>query len=147
MPLDQLTSRTIQTANHLTSALHLIKYSHAAIMRSQKNTSTGEHPNQPRKLNFFNSKLAISESTTTTTTPSLHSLASQWWAEEAHEGSIVRNDENVRNIMRSAGWSFDEAVVDAEGKVTQPEGALLTNAKNAVEMLKAQGGVKSEHWV
>ena len=49
--------------------------------------------------------------------------------------------------MRSAGWSFDEAVVDAEGKVTQPEGALLTNAKKAVEVLKAQGGVKSEHWV
>jgi hypothetical protein len=33
--------------------------------------------------------------------------------------------------MRSAGWSFDESAVDAEGKVTQPEGALLTNAKKA----------------
>jgi hypothetical protein len=48
--------------------------------------------------------------------------------------------------MRSAGWSFDQAVVDDEGKVTQKEGTLLTNAKRAVEMLK-QGGVKSEHWV
>lgn len=90
----------------------------------------------------------FSESTasSTTTTPSLHSLASKWWAEEAHEGSIVRNDENVQKIMKSAGWSFDEAVVDAEGKVIQNEGTLLTNAKKAVEILK-QGGVKSEHWV
>ena len=46
--------------------------------------------------------------------------------------------------MRSAGWTFDEAV-DAEGKVTQLEGALLTNAEKAVGMLKTQGGVKSEH--
>ena len=49
MLLDQVTSRTIQTANHLTSALHLIEYSHADIMRSQKNTNTGEHLNQPKK--------------------------------------------------------------------------------------------------
>ena len=48
--------------------------------------------------------------------------------------------------MRSAGWSFDEAVVDAEGEVTRKEGTLLTNAKKAVEMLK-QGGAKSDHWV
>jgi len=126
MPLNLLTSMTIQTLNHLTSALHLIKYTHAAIMRSQ------------------NRNTAIPEESSTT--PSLHSLASQWWAQEAHEGSIVLNDENVRNIMRSSGWSFDEAVID-EGKVTRPEGPLLTNAKKAVEMLKEQGGVKSEHWV
>ena len=49
--------------------------------------------------------------------------------------------------MRSARWGFDEAVVDAKSKVTQPEGALLSNAKKAVEVLKAQGGAKSEHWV
>ena len=50
--------------------------------------------------------------------------------------------------MRSAGWGFDEAVIDAddEGKVIQKEGTLLTNAKKAVEILK-QGGVKSDHWV
>lgn len=78
--------------------------------------------------------------------PSLHSLATQWWAEEAREGSIVRNDENVRKIMKSAGWSFDEAVSDVEGKTKQEEGALLTNAKKAVESLKVQGGVRSEHW-
>ena len=48
--------------------------------------------------------------------------------------------------MRSAGWSFDEAVVDAEGKETQKEGTLLTNAKKAVEMMKL-GGTKSEHWI
>ena len=58
----------------------------------------------------------------------------------------MRNDENIQKIMRSAGWSFDEAVVDDEGKVIQKEGTLLTNAKRAVEMLK-QGGVKSDHWV
>ena len=75
-------------------------------------------------------------------------MASKWWAEEAQEGSIVRNDENVKRIMRSAGWGFDEAVIDAddEGKVIQKEGTLLTNAKKAVEILK-QGGVKSDHWV
>jgi hypothetical protein len=48
--------------------------------------------------------------------------------------------------MRSAGWSFDEAAIDDEGKEIQKEGILLTNAKKAVEMLK-QGGVKSEHWI
>jgi hypothetical protein len=40
-PLDQLTSMTMQTLNHLVPTLHLIKYSHATIMRSQ-NTKTGE---------------------------------------------------------------------------------------------------------
>jgi hypothetical protein len=58
----------------------------------------------------------------------------------------VRNDENIKKIMRSGGWSFDEAVIDAEGKVVQKEGTLLTSARKAVEVLK-QGGVKSEHWV
>jgi len=121
-PLDQLTSMTIQTLNHLVPTLHLIKYSHAAIMRSQ-NTNTES------------------------TTPSLHSLSTKWWAEEAQEGAIVRNDDNIKKIMRSAGWSFDEAVIDpVEGKVTQKEGTLLTNAKKAVEILK-QGGAKSDHWV
>jgi len=124
-PLDQLTTMTMQTLNHLVPTLHLIKYSHASIMRSQ-NSNTG--------------------SGSSTTTPSLHSIASKWWAEEAQEGSIIRNDENVKNIMRSAGWSFDEAVVDADGKVIQTEGGLLTNAKKAVGMLK-QGGAKSDHWV
>jgi hypothetical protein len=74
-------------------------------------------------------------------------LSTKWWAEEAQEGSIVRNDDNIKKVMRSAGWSFDEAVVDpVEGKVTQKEGTLLTNAKKAVEILK-QGGAKSDHWV
>jgi len=122
-PFDQLTSMTMQTLNHLVPTLHLIKYSHASIMRSQ-NTDT----------------------ISTTITPSLHSLATKWWAEEAHEGSVIRNDENIQRIMRAAGWGFDEAVVDAEGKVIQKEGTLLTNAKKAVEMLK-QGGSKSDHWV
>jgi len=121
-PLSQLTSMTLQTLNHLVPTLHLIKYTHAAVMRSQ------------------------SSSTTQSTTPSssLHSIATQWWAEEAREGSIIRNDENVKKIMRSAGLSFDEAV--AEETIKQEEGGLLTNAKKAVEMLKEQGGGKSEHW-
>lgn len=41
VPLDQLTSMTMQTLGHLVPTLHLIKYSHATIMRSQ-NTNTGE---------------------------------------------------------------------------------------------------------
>jgi hypothetical protein len=47
--------------------------------------------------------------------------------------------------MTSTGWSFDEAVVDTEGKI-RPEGPLLTNAKKAVQMMKEQG-VKTERWV
>lgn len=123
-PLSQLMSKTLQTLNHLVPTLHLIKYSHAAIMRSQNTAST----------------------------PSLHSLSTQWWAEEANEGSIIRNDANVRNIMRSAGLSFDEAVIEPatangeERKIKQEEGGLLTSAKKAVEMLKEQGGGRSEHW-
>ena len=121
-------------------------------MRSQ-NTNTGEFvliPRPKKRRTEITNDLFFSESTnsSTTNTPSLHSLASKWWAEEAQEGSIVRNDENVKRIMRSAGWGFDEAVIDAddEGKVIQKEGTLLTNAKKAVEILK-QGGVKSDHWV
>lgn len=117
-------------------------------MRSQNTDQTGESSNQPPKKGIKTLfKHDFSESTDTATPPSLHSLTSQWWAQEAHEGFIVRNDENVRDIMRSAGLSFDEAVVDDEGKVTQQEGVLLTNVKKAVEILKEQGGVKSEHWV
>ena len=121
-------------------------------MRSQ-NTNSGEFFRKEvyikknlRKITCNFSESETASTTTTTTTPSLHSLATKWWAEEAHEGSVVRNDENIRNIMRSAGWGFDEAILDDEGKVTQKEGTLLTNAKRAVEMLK-QGGAKSEHWV
>ena len=150
IPLEQLASMTLQTLNHLVPALHLIKYSHATIMRSQKNTpNTGEFfiPPFKKKKSPKKTTFDFPESTdSSTSTPSLHSLASKWWAEEAHEGSIVRNDENIKKIMRSAGWSFDETVIDAEGKEIQKEGALLINAKKAVEMLK-QGGVKSEHWV
>lgn len=145
MPLSQLTSTTMHTLNHLVPTIHLIKYSHAAIMRSQNNGESS--PTKQKKKNqeiiFLN---PISESTTASTS-SPHSRATQWWAEEAREGSIVRNDENVRKIMRSAGWSFDEAVIEAEGKKNQEEGTLLTNAKKAVEKLKEQGGVKSDHWV
>ena len=48
-PLDHLTSMTMQTLNHIVPTLHLIKYSHAIIMRSQ-NTKTGEFlPTFPKK--------------------------------------------------------------------------------------------------
>ena len=139
----------MQTLNHLVPTLHLIKYTHATIMRSQNTTNTGKKfPylsfRQKKKITHFSE----SESTTTTTsnTPSLHSLATKWWSQESQEGSIVRSDETVRKIMKTAGWGFDQAVVDDEGKVVEKEGSLLTNAKRAVEMLK-QGGTKSDHWV
>ena len=53
-PLDQLTAMTMKTLNHLVPTLHLIKYSHAVIMRSQKNTTTNTgkvlvHPKKKKK--------------------------------------------------------------------------------------------------
>ena len=135
----------MQTLNHLVPTLHLIKYTHATIMRSQNTTNTGKSFS-PTFFKKFNTPFAESESTTTPSTPSLHSLATKWWSQESQEGSIVRSDETVRKIMKTAGWGFDQAVLDDEGKVVEKEGSLLTNAKRAVEMLK-QGGTKSDHWV
>jgi len=78
---------TMQTLNHLVPTLHLIKYSHATIMRSQ-NTKTSESTDS------------------TNTTPSLHSIATKWWAEEAKEGSIVRNDENIQKNHEISWMEF-----------------------------------------
>lgn len=46
-PLNQLTSKTTQILNHLVPTLRLIKYSHAAIMRSQ---DTNKTPNSDSKF-------------------------------------------------------------------------------------------------
>ena len=84
----------MQTLNHLVPTLHLIKYSHAAIMLSQ-NSNTGEFVLIPPPKKRNNKRIFSESTVSSSTTPSLHSLVSKLLAEEAQEGSIVRNDENV----------------------------------------------------
>ncbi|KAF8156855.1 hypothetical protein B0H34DRAFT_710809 [Crassisporium funariophilum] len=131
--LPQLTAQTLQTLNHLVPTLHLLKYVHAAVMRSQSASSSS------------NSAARESEGEM-----SIHARASQWWAHESREGASITSDPGVRNVMRAAGLSLDPATpnanANAEGGKTE-DGALLKSAKMAVGMMIKQGGVPSEHWV
>ena len=80
--------------------------------------------------------------------PSLHTLASRWWATEALEGQIVRTDPGVTSVLKSVGLGLDEEQKNpTTGEVVQPEGQLKNSARMAVEFLKEQGGKPSPHWV
>lgn len=74
-----------------------------------------------------------------------HERATEWWAEEAREGRVLREDEGVRQILKGAGLSVEPEVRDGE-TVVQPEGQLLLSAKMAVKFLKEQGAVPSGLW-
>lgn len=132
--LNQISNMTLKTLGHLVPTLHLLKYSHAAIMRSQPVPTTLEPTDG-------------AATPASTAQPSLHARASEWWREESREGSVVRNDANVRHVLKASGLSLDEEVKAEDGSVTQPEGPLLNSAKIAANMLKEQGGPPSEHWV
>ncbi|KAF9566536.1 hypothetical protein CPC08DRAFT_682401 [Agrocybe pediades] len=122
--LSHVSNLTLKTLGHLMPTLHLLKYSHASIMRSQSPSSSAESGEDGN----------------------LHAQASEWWREEAREGSIVRSDEDVRKVLKASGLSMDEEVKDGDA-VVQPEGQLLTSAKMAVSMLQEQGAPPSEHWI
>ncbi|KDR68364.1 hypothetical protein GALMADRAFT_257008 [Galerina marginata CBS 339.88] len=119
--LTQVSNMTLKTLGHLLPTLHLLKYSHAAVMRSQSPTDEA-------------------------TAASLHSRAAEWWRDEGREGEVVRSDENVQKILKGAGLGVDEESKEGDA-VIEPEGKLLNSAKIAVNMLKEQGGPPSEHWV
>ncbi|KAF8191147.1 hypothetical protein BJ912DRAFT_1058397 [Pholiota molesta] len=77
---------TMQTLQHLVPTLHLLKYANAAIMRLQSSASaSGENK-------------AASD-----TQPSVHARATKWWAEEAREGQILRDDADLTKILKAAG--------------------------------------------
>lgn len=162
--LSQMASMTGQTLNHLVPTLHLLKYTHAAIMRSQETASNEDVNAEDAVLNTENGQLDSSGESTSTTRPatpfaqasttsspsasisepSYFARASKWWAEEAREGYVIRNDPHLRDLLKRNGLSLDEASQEDDNQV--PEGQLLTSARVAVRMLKEQGARPSEHW-
>lgn len=140
--LNQMSSMTLQTLGHLVPTLHLLKYTNAAVMRSQDDHldfSATEAPSGYVSPNREPSPTAKIE-------PSLLARASQWWAQEAREGSIIRNDENVRRVLKNAGLGLDDAIKEGD-EIIQPDGQLLASARKAVAVLKEQGARPSEHWI
>jgi hypothetical protein len=119
---------TMQTLQHLVPTLHLLKYANAAIMRLQSSASASEE------------KKAASD-----TQPSVHARATKWWAEEAREGQILRDDADLRKILKAAGLGVDPEVKEGDA-VVEPEGPLLVSAKMAVAFLQEQGAKPSEMW-
>ena len=113
--LGQTSTLAMDTLGHLVPTLHLLKYTHAAVMRSQ-----GEEK-------------------------SLASKANQWWAEEAREGQIARDDEEVQKVLKATGLGLDKEIKTGD-EVVQPEGPLLVSARMAVSFLKEQGAKPSQHW-
>jgi hypothetical protein len=133
--LSQAAQMTVDTISHLIPTLHLLKYVHAAVMRSQ--------PAIDLNMNDSAEQGELKEPK-----PSLHTLASRWWATEAQEGQIVRTDPNVTSVLKSVGLGLDDEHKNpTTGEVVHPEGQLKTSARMAVEFLKEHGGKPSPHWV
>ena len=131
---------TLQTLAHLLPTLHLLKYTHGAVMRLQAETSsspssspecTGNHDEEPF-------------STRSSPSPSPHALATEWWAEEAREGRTIRTNKEVLQLLKEDGLTSED---EGGGTAEVPEGHLLLSAKMAVKMLKEQGARPSNHWV
>lgn len=139
--LSQAAKMTVDTISHIVPTLHLLKYVHAAVMRSQS-------PPDPNTTQQEGSESEASNSEPKPEpTPSLHTLASRWWATEALEGHIVRTDPNVTSVLKSVGLGLDDEQKDTStGKVVHPEGQLKTSARMAVDHLKEHGGKPSSHW-
>jgi hypothetical protein len=130
---------TIDTISHLMPTLHLLKYVHAAVMRSQSPMDPNTNDSAAEQGEPKESKEPK---------PSLHTLASRWWATEAQEGQIVRTDPNVTSVLKSVGLGLDDEQKNpTTGEVVHPEGQLKTSARMAVEFLKEHGGKPSPHWV
>ncbi len=88
-------------------------------------------------------QIEASSSSTPSSEPSFHALSTQWWAEEAREGRIVRTDRNLREELKLNGLISEEE----EGEFSElPDGQLLLGAKMAIKMLKERGLRPSEHW-
>lgn len=121
----------MQTLQHLVPTLHLLKYANAAIMRLQSSASASEEGK------------AASE--TKHEEDSVHARATKWWAGEAREGQILREDADVKKILKAAGLGVDPEVKEGE-VVVEPEGQLLVSAKMAVAFLQEQGAKPSEMW-
>lgn len=131
---------TLDTISHIVPTLHLLKYVHAAVMRSQS-------PIDPNTSDSDNTGQGEPKEPKPEPTPSLHTLASRWWATEALEGQIVRTDPNVASVLKSVGLGLDDEQKNpSTGEVVQPEGQLKTSARVAVDFLKEQGGKPSPHW-
>jgi hypothetical protein len=131
---------TLQTLGHLLPTLHLLKYTHGAVMRLQGDnsssspsaSSTGSHDEEP-----FPGRSSSS---------SPHALATEWWADEAREGRIIRTNEEVLHLLKEDGLTSEDIPNEGGGVADLPEGHLLLSAKMGVKMLKEQGGRPSNHW-
>jgi hypothetical protein len=146
---------TMETLAHIVPTLHLLKYAHAAVMRSQSpqppppgaSTSSAD-PNNTTNDEHNQREEAKDSERSSHPQPSLHTLASRWWATEAFEGHVVRTDPGVATVLKSVGLGLDAELKDpTTGEVVQPEGQLKASATKAVDFLKDQGGKPSAHWV
>ena len=126
-----MSAMTLQTLSHLLPTLHLLKYTHGAIMRLQGQNSSSSSAEEPL-------------SSTQPLSP--HALATQWWADEAKEGLAIRTNKEVLHLLKENGLTLGDT--SNEGEIPEvPEGQLLFSAKMAVKMLREQGSRPSDHWM
>jgi hypothetical protein len=143
--LSQMSTMTLQTLNHLLPTLHLLKYTHGAVMRSQGEGVSASSSSSPTSGDGHIEAASSNPTSTPSSDPSLHALSTQWWAEEAREGRIVRTDRKLREELKLNGLISEEEV--EEGEFSElPDGQLLLGAKMAINMLKERAVRPSEHW-
>jgi hypothetical protein len=137
---------TLQTLGHLLPTLHLLKYTHGAVMRSQtENSSSSSSSSASTEVAASQEDGRRSPRFSSSSSPSPHALATEWWADEAREGHTIRTNQEVLYLLKRDGL-ISEEVSDEGGVAEVPEGHLLLSAKMAVKMLKEQGARPSEHW-
>ena len=115
----------LQTLSHLVPTLHLFKYANAAVSRLQSSTNAAS---------------------TDGSSPAPHERASRWWATEAHEGRTLREDSDMRAVLKAAGLGIEPEMKEDDA-VVRAEGQLLSSAKTAVKFLQEQGSVPSGLWM
>ncbi|KAF9527441.1 hypothetical protein CPB83DRAFT_396307 [Crepidotus variabilis] len=127
--LSQMATLTNQALSHLVPTLHLLKYTHAAVMRSQAQEQMQNQQMQPQPQDHDQDETHLGESSESwamasgsgsrsgsTLTPqppnpqpkTYHTLASQWWRTEASEGRVLRSDPALRELLKRSGLGVDE---------------------------------------
>ena len=134
---NQMSNMTLQTLGHLLPTLHLLKYTHGAVMRLQAETPSSSSSSPSPEGPF-----------STRSSPSLspHALATEWWADEAREGHTIRTNKEVLQLLKEDGLTSGDVPEEGGETAEVPEGHLLLSAKMAVKMLKEQGARPSNHW-
>ena len=109
-------------------------------MRSQAETSSSSSSSTEFAGSHEEDRFSAPRSTSSS--PSPHALATEWWADEAREGRTIRTNKEVLHLLKEDGLTS----ADDGGMDDLPEGHLLLSAKMAVKMLQEQGARPSDHW-